>query len=156
MTTAIRLVLAVAGLGMAAYGVSLLWDVQTADQISLLIWLAAGLIAHDAILAPIYTMFGHAGRRLLPSTVWAPVLVAGAATLILVLLSLPVLAPRPADKTPDNATILDRPYGLGLGIVVAVIWVLAAAVAVRNHRSLRSHPASGDPGPTDRGRDRVR
>ncbi|MGJ0120995.1 hypothetical protein ACQ7HM_17470 [Williamsia sp. MIQD14] len=161
MITAIRLILVLAGVGMAAYGISLLWDVQTADQISLLIWLAAGLIAHDAILAPIYTMFGHAGRRLLPSTVWAPVLVAGAATLILVLLSLPVLAPRPDDKTPVNATILDRPYGLGLGIVVALIWVLAAVVATRNHRSLRRAPLSGDPasddpGATDRGRDRVR
>ncbi|WP_299571889.1 hypothetical protein [uncultured Williamsia sp.] len=137
MTAAVRVLLVLAGIGMAVYGVTLITDFTPRDQLSVLIWAIAGLLVHDAILAPTYSILGHAGSRLLPSTVWAPVLVATAATLVLVALAFPVLAPRPAGERPMNATILDRPYGLGLTIAVVLIWVLAAAVAVRNHRSAR-------------------
>ena len=135
MTIAIRTLLVLLGVGMAVYGVTLITDFTPRDQLSVVIWAVAGLLVHDGILAPIYSVLGHAGSRLLPSTVWAPVLVATAATLVLVVLALPVLSPRPAEQRPMNATILDRPYGLGLTIAVVVIWVLAAAVAIRNHRS---------------------
>lgn len=137
MTAAVRVLLVLVGIGMAAYGVTLITDFTPRDQLSVVIWAIAGLLVHDAILAPTYSILGHAGSRLLPSTVWAPVLVATAATLVLVVLALPVLAPRPAGERPLNSTILDRPYGLGLAIAVILIWVLAAAVAVRNHRSAR-------------------
>ena len=137
MTAAVRVLLVLAGIGMAAYGVTLVTDFTPRDQLSVVIWAIAGLLVHDAVLAPTYSILGHAGSRLLPSTVWAPVLVATAATLVLVVLALPVLAPRPAGERPLNSTILDRPYGLGLTIALVLIWVLAAAVAIRNHRSAR-------------------
>ncbi len=136
--TAVRGLLVLGGVAMVAYGISLLWDVKTADQVSLLIWLAGGVIVHDALLAPVYSMFGHAGKKLLPSTLWAPILVASAATLILLVLALPVILPRPTAQVPQNPTILDRSYGLGLTVVLVVIWALAALVALRNHRSLRT------------------
>lgn len=141
MTTAVRVLLILAGVGMAAYGVTLITDFTPRDQLSIVIWAVAGLLVHDAILAPTYSVLGHAGSKLLPSTLWAPILVATAATLVLVVLALPVLSPRPAGERPLNATILDRPYGLGLTIAVVIIWVLAAAVAVRNHRSARHRAA---------------
>ncbi|MGZ8179413.1 hypothetical protein ACXVUM_15905 [Williamsia sp. SKLECPSW1] len=145
MITAIRGLLVLAGVGMAVYGVTLITDFTARDQLSVVIWAVAGLLVHDGILAPTYSVLGHAGSRLLPSTVWAPVLVATAATLVLVVLALPVLAPRPAGETPMNSSILDRPYGLGLSIAVALIWVLAALVAVRNHRSARRRAVSSGP-----------
>ena len=145
MTAAVRVLLVLAGIGMAAYGVTLVTDFTPRDQLSVVIWAIAGLLVHDAVLAPTYSILGHAGSRLLPSTVWAPVLVATAATLVLVVLALPVLAPRPAGERPLNSTILDRPYGLGLTIALVLIWVLAAAVAVRNHRSARRAGTQTEP-----------
>ncbi|MEH3154574.1 MAG: hypothetical protein PGN29_04250 [Gordonia paraffinivorans] len=145
MTAAVRVLLVLAGIGMAAYGVTLITDFTPRDQLSVVIWAIAGLLVHDAILAPTYSVLGHAGSRLLPSTLWAPLLVATAATLVLVVLALPVLSPRPAGERPMNATILDRPYGLGLTIAVVLIWALAAAVAVRNHRSARRRAAPTEP-----------
>ncbi|GAA2071526.1 hypothetical protein [Williamsia deligens] len=140
MTAAVRVVLVLVGVAMGVYGITLITDMTTRDQLSILIWAAAGLLVHDGILAPVYSILGHAGSRLLPSTVWAPVLVATAATLVMVLISLPVLAPRPSGERPMNGTILDRPYGLGLALALVVIWVLAGLVAVRNHRSVRTRP----------------
>lgn len=145
MTAAVRVLLVLAGIGMAAYGVTLVTDFTPRDQLSVVIWAIAGLLVHDAVLAPTYSILGHAGSRLLPSTVWAPVLVATAATLVLVVLALPVLAPRPAGERPLNSTILDRPYGLGLTIALVLIWVLAAAVAIRNHRSARRRGSPTEP-----------
>lgn len=145
MTAAVRVLLVLAGIGMAAYGVTLVTDFTPRDQLSVVIWAIAGLLVHDAVLAPTYSILGHAGSRLLPSTVWAPVLVATAATLVLVVLALPVLAPRPAGERPLNSTILDRPYGLGLTVALVLIWVLAAAVAIRNHRSARRRGSPTEP-----------
>lgn len=144
MTAAVRVLLVLVGIGTAAYGVTLITDFTPRDQLSIVIWAVAGLLVHDAILAPTYSILGHAGSRLLPSTLWAPLLVATAATLVLVVLALPVLSPRPAGERPMNATILDRPYGLGLTIAVVLIWVLAGAVAIRNHRSAHRRASSSE------------
>ncbi len=48
---------------MAAYGVTLITDFTPRDQLSVVIWAIAGLLVHDAILAPTYSILGHAGSR---------------------------------------------------------------------------------------------
>ena len=63
---------------------------------------------------------GFAGRRLIRGRWWTPVSVAGLCTAVLVLLAIPVYA-RPGAR-PDNLTVLDRNYPVGLWISLAVVW----------------------------------
>ena len=46
MTTAVRVLLVLAGVGMAAYGVTLITDFTPRDQLSIVIWAIAGLLVH--------------------------------------------------------------------------------------------------------------
>lgn len=130
----IRLILILIALGFGFYGVSLLLDMPRPDQLSIVFWLAGGLIAHDAIFAPACIALGYGGKKVLPERWWPPVLIAASASLIVLILSLPVVLPRSAEKTPDNATILDRPYGVSVAIALALIWVLTVAlVLIQRH-----------------------
>ncbi|SIR76758.1 hypothetical protein [Williamsia sterculiae] len=136
---AIRLLLVLGALPIGWYGVSLIWEMNTIDKTSIGIWLIGGLIAHDAIFAPLCIAAGFGARRFLPQRWWPPVLAASAATLLLVLLAGPVLWPRSAaTAAPGNnesATLLDRPYGLALAIAVLVIWALVVVTIARGRRS---------------------
>lgn len=131
----IRLILVLIALGLGFYGISLLWDMPGPDRLSIVFWLAGGLIVHDALFAPACIALGYGAKKVLPQQWWPPVLIATTASLIVVILSLPVLLPRSPEKTPDNATILDRPYGLSVTIALVIIWVLAIALIVVQRRN---------------------
>jgi hypothetical protein len=105
------------------------------DQLSIVFWLAGGLIAHDALFAPACIALGYGGTKLLPDRWWSPVLIAVSTSLVVLILSLPVLLPRSPEKTPDNATILDRPYGVGVAVALAIIWTLTIAVVLIQRRT---------------------
>ncbi|PXW31852.1 UNVERIFIED_CONTAM: hypothetical protein DES50_104261 [Williamsia faeni] len=136
----VRLCLILPALALGCYALWLIWDMPRPDQLSIIFWLAGGLIAHDALFAPACIALGFAAKKLLPQQWWPPVLIATSASLIVLILSLPVLLPRSEDKYPDNATILDRPYGLGVLIALAIIWFLAVGlVLVQRHN--RAAPA---------------
>lgn len=130
----IRVILVLAALALGCYGLSLIWAMPRADQLSIVFWLAGGLIVHDALFAPACIALGYGAKRLLPQQWWAPALLAVSASLVVLILSLPVLLPRSPEKTPDNATILDRPYGVSVVIALAVIWLLAIAVILVRRR----------------------
>lgn len=142
-TRLIRALLIVGAVPVAWYGLSLIWEMSPADIMSIVVWLIAGLIVHDAVFAPLCIAAGHAAKNILPQRWWAPVLAGGSATVLLVLLALPVILPRPEGKAApggnESLTILDRPYGLGLTLAVLVIWALVVVMVVRN-RHARSHP----------------
>ncbi len=148
---AIRVLLILAALPIGWYGLSLISDMMPADKMSILVWLIGGLIAHDAIFAPACIAAGHGVKRILPHRWWPPVLAASSATLILMLLSVPVLLPRSAAKmAPGNnesGTILDRPYGLGLTIALVIIWMLAIGLVVkyRHDRSTTTQVIEPEP-----------
>ncbi|WP_020104939.1 hypothetical protein [Nocardia sp. 348MFTsu5.1] len=130
----IRLFLILMALALGCYGLSLLWAMPRPDQLSIVFWLAGGLIAHDALFAPACIALGFAAKKLLPQAWWPPVLIAASASLIVLILALPVLLPRSEDKYPDNATILDRPYGLGVLVALGIIWLMAIIlVLVQRH-----------------------
>lgn len=138
----IRLVLIVSALALGGYGISLVWAMPGRDQLSIVFWLVGGLIAHDALFAPLCIALGLSARRVLPQRWWIPTVLALAASLIVLILSLPVLLPRPSDKYPDNATILDRPYGTSVVIALAIIWVLTAAIVMIQQRVTRPAPTT--------------
>ncbi len=132
----LRLLVGAAGLAAGAYGGWLLWA-QRDDAPSLGLWLAAGVLLHDAVLAPLLVAGGLLLARVLPPAWRAPVAVAVIVWGSLTLLAIPVLGEFGA--LPDNPTLLDRPYLATWAVLTAVTAALvtAAALARRSRRVAR-------------------
>jgi hypothetical protein len=118
--TVARVVLLVAGLAISLYGAWLLWELPTVIIVRIAVWAAVGVIVHDFVFAPLSAVTGLAGRRLIGGRWWTPVTVAGLCTVVLALLAVPVYS-RPGAR-PDNMTVLNRDYPLGLWISLAGVW----------------------------------
>jgi hypothetical protein len=120
VVTSTRVFLVALGLAVGAYGVVLVADNSPDVIVRIVVWALIGVLLHDAVFAPVCLALGFAGRRLLPSKWWTPVLVAAVLTVVLVLLAIPVY-----DKPGlhlDNLTVLDRNYEAGFWIALAVVW----------------------------------
>jgi hypothetical protein len=129
-----RLLLGGLGTLVGLYGAYLVLTRQDTDQlVSAAVWLAAGVVLHDAVLAPVVLGVVYVGSRLVP----APARVPAAAALVVLgsatVLAIPVLGRFGA--LPDNPTLLDRDYTAGW-LVLAGLVVLAAGAAtlVRSRR----------------------
>ncbi|MBF6214788.1 hypothetical protein IU487_27680 [Nocardia puris] len=136
--TIIRVLLAAVGIGLAAYGLSLLLDLPPADLRSIGIWFTAGILAHDAVFAPLAAAAGLTARRAIPPRRWTPLAYATVATITLILVAVPVLG----RSSTGNPTVLDRDYPLGLAIALAAVWLtaLGATLAIWQRTSSRSRP----------------
>ena len=119
----------IGGLGvvLGAYGAWLALTRQDAGQlVEIAVWLAAGVVLHDVVVAGVVLAGVALGRRVLPGPWQAP------ATLGLVvwggvtLMAVPVLGRFGARA--DNPTLLDRPY-LASWAALTVVAVLVVAVA---------------------------
>jgi hypothetical protein len=119
--TAVRVFLLAAGVALGVYGAVLLWDNSTTVLIRIVVWAAVGVVVHDFVFAPLCAAAGWAGRALLPVQWRSPVAVAALCSVVLVLLAIPVYS-KPGLR-PDNPTVLDRDYALGLWISIAAVWV---------------------------------
>jgi hypothetical protein len=136
-----RLLIGAAGTAFAAYGVWLLLSRQRLDQLfSVALWLAGGVVAHDALLAPLSIAAVWLGARLLPAGVRGPAAVGGLVLGSLTVVALPVLIA--AGRRDDNPTLLDRDYLAGWAVVslLVVIAVLGAGAL----GSYRSRAGKGD------------
>jgi hypothetical protein len=118
--TLIRIVLAAAGLMAGLYGAWLLWEFPVVIIVRIVIWAVAGVVLHDFVFAPLCAAFGFAGRRLIRGPWWTPVTVAALCTAVLALLAIPVYD-KPGLR-PDNPTVLNRDYPLGLALSIAIVW----------------------------------
>ena len=118
--TSMRALLIAVGLALGAYGAVLLWDNPPVVLIRIVMWAAVGLVVHDFVFAPLCVAVGLAGRRLLPARWRSPVAVAALCTVVLAVLAIPVYG-KPGMR-PDNPTVLNRDYPLGLWISLAVVW----------------------------------
>jgi hypothetical protein len=138
-----RVALAALGVLVAAYGGWLLLSRQdTAGNLDALLWLAGGVLVHDALLAPAVVALCWVGARLLPA-VARPAAAAGVVVLgSLSLLAVPFLGGFGRDNAPDNATLLDRDYTAGYLVLVAVVLVVVVlpvlVVSVRRDGSGRA------------------
>lgn len=126
-----RLLLGIVGAAVVGYGGWLLVTRED-DLVDVAVWLVAGVVLHDAVLALVTLALGALAVRLVPSAARAPVavgfVVLGTATLFAV----PVLGRFGA--RPDNPTLLDRNYWAGwlvLAGLTALAVVLAALVRSR-------------------------
>ena len=123
-----RAVLIVLGVAVGGYGAVLLLDNPPVIIMRILVWAVAGAIVHDFVFAPVAAAMGFAGRRLIRGRWWTPVSVAGLCTAVLALVAVPVYA-KPGAR-PDNLTVLDRNYPVGLWISLAVVWACVPAYLV--------------------------
>ena len=122
------------GVALGAYGTWLALTRQDTGQlVEIAVWLAAGVLLHDVVIAGVVLAAAALGRRFLPGPWRAP------ATLALVvwggvtLMAVPVLGRFGARA--DNPTLLDRPYlGAWAALTVATVLVVAVGGLVRARR----------------------
>jgi hypothetical protein len=128
----VRWLLGALGVLLAGYGGWLLVSRED-DLVDVAVWLLAGVVLHDAVLALVTVALGALAVRLVPAPARAPVVVGfvvlGSATLFAV----PVLGRFGARG--DNPSLLDRDYTAGW-LVLAGLTVLAvvAAALVRSRK----------------------
>jgi hypothetical protein len=139
---AVRIVLVVLGVVLGGYGAVLLWENPPVIIMRILVWALVGVVLHDLVFAPVCVALGFAARRLIPGKWWPPVAVAVFCSVVLVFLAIPVYG-KPGMR-PDNMTVLDRNYPLGLWISLGVVWAcvplyyLAAQLRMRVGRDAPS------------------
>ncbi|MFG1795524.1 hypothetical protein [Nocardia sp. NPDC049149] len=134
--TTIRILLVLAGIWFGWYGIGLLLDFPRADLISIALWFGGAILLHDAIFAPLSALVGVTARRILPGSWWGLAACGAVCTVALVLIAAPVLGRGHA--MPDNPTVLDRNYPLGLTVTITLIWVLVAVTAATRFRRTRT------------------
>jgi hypothetical protein len=117
----VRAALIAAGLALMVYGATLLADQPPVVLVRIGTWAAGGVLLHDFVFAPLCAALGFAGVRLIPGRWRAPVAVAALGTVVLLLLAVPVYDT--PGRRPDNLTVLDRDYRLGLAVAVALVWI---------------------------------
>jgi hypothetical protein len=134
-----RLVLGAVGVALTAYGGWLAVSRQDTDQlVEIGVWVVAGILLHDVVLAGVVLVAGWLGRRVLPPPWQGPAALALLVWGSLTVMAIPVLGRFGA--RPDNPTLLDRPYlGSWLALTVAAMAVTAVAGVVRG----RSRSARG-------------
>ncbi|HYR17537.1 MAG TPA: hypothetical protein VEQ67_25480 [Mycobacterium sp.] len=115
-----RVTLVVLGLVVGVYGAVLVLDNPPVIIIRIVVWALVGIVLHDLVFAPICVALGFAGRRLISGRWWPPIALAALCSVVLVFLAVPVYG-KPGMR-PDNMTVLDRNYELGLWISLAIVW----------------------------------
>lgn len=132
----IRVVVGLIGIGVLAVGAHKFFALP--DRESILKWAIVPAIIHDLLVAPAVCLLGWAAGRLLPTWTRVPLLAGTLVTAGLVLVSLSVLGKHGA--SPLNPSLDNRDYGLGLAVVLALVWggvtmwLLGSAVLRRRSR----------------------
>jgi hypothetical protein len=149
------MVLIVVGIALGAYGALLLFENPPVIIVRILVWAVVGAIVHDFVFAPLCAALGFAGRRLVRGRWWTPVTVAALCTVVLGLLAIPVYG-KPGMR-PDNMTVLNRDYPLGLLLSITIVWacvplyyLLTRLLPVRQDEVVEGHGAEdvhGQPPP---------
>jgi hypothetical protein len=122
------LLLGVAGVAAGLYGVALLLDDPLGDLVEIVVWLVAGVLLHDLVLAPLSLVAAAGSRRVLPEAARGSITVGAVVLVAVTLVAIPVLGRFGA--SPGNDTLLDRNYVAGwltvgglvaLGVVLGVL-----------------------------------
>jgi hypothetical protein len=124
------------GSAFLATGVrSLLGAAADTHPVAAATWVVGLAIAHDLVLVPTVLLVGVAVRRLAPPAVRASLaaalLIAGCVSLI----AWPLV--RGYGRIAGNPSILPRDYGVGLGLVLAVVGTATVVGVLRQRRAAR-------------------
>jgi hypothetical protein len=135
-----RVLLAVTGLALLAYGAVLTWEFaasRTVNAVQGAAWFIGGPLVHDGIVAPVVGLTGLALTRIVPRPWRTPVITGVVVSGVLALVAVPLLW-RPYG-TAVNPGLHDRDYGTGLTVALATVWaaVIVAGV-IRQTRATRT------------------
>ncbi|MGW5388254.1 hypothetical protein [Nocardia sp. NPDC003963] len=138
--TTLRLLLLVAGLALAAYGLTLLVDLGSATAREIVLVALVAILLHDAVFAPLCAAAGYVARRFVPATWWGVLTCGAVCAVTSALVALPMLL----SPASGNSSLLDRDYPAGLAAAILVTWavLLCAHLAVR--RRARRSPRHGE------------
>jgi hypothetical protein len=125
-------VLIALGAATTAYGLALLLGLGADQVVGIAVWLAGGLVVHDAIIAPAVVLLGVVAATRAPGWLRTPLLWVLVVLGPLTLVAVPVLGRFGAKA--DNPTLLDRNYLLGYALVVVLVVGAAGVMAVRRRR----------------------
>lgn len=136
-----RILLAIAGIGLAAYGVfRLLSEIPTHSLLVLAVWLIAALVIHDAILAPSVIGVGWLLRRYVPDRGRRYLQAALIMIALVTVIAVPMIFLR--GSQPAVKALLLRNYAANLILIMGIIAVISLILyAVRVARD-RSHAAA--------------
>jgi hypothetical protein len=123
---ALRLLLGATGVVLIAVGVVFLSDDPFGDLVGVGAWLAGGVVAHDAVIAPLVIVVGALGVPRLPRAFRAPAVVGLVVLMTVTLMAVPVIG-RFGAKADDHG-LLDRPY-VALWLAFAALVVVAVVIA---------------------------
>jgi hypothetical protein len=123
---ALRLVLGATGVVLVLVGVVFLSDDGVGDLVGVGAWLVGGVVAHDAVVAPLVVVVGVLGVPRLPPAFRAPAVVGLVVLMTVTLMAVPVIG-RFGAKADDHG-LLNRPY-VALWLVFAVLVVVAVVIA---------------------------
>ena len=138
-----RLGLGAVGVLVAAYGVFRLLELGWDNLVATVVWLAGGVVLHDAVLAPLVITVCALAVLVLPTRAGRAAAAGGLLVLgTVTLTAVPVLGRFGAK--PDNPTLLDRPYVAGW-LLLAGLVVLGAVLAGwwGTRRGRRPDPVGG-------------
>jgi hypothetical protein len=139
-----RRALIAAGMLVMAYAIAGAVTDPDVRLIGVLVFLAAVLVAHDAVLLPAVLAAGALISRFVPAGARGAVRAAAVASLAVTVVALPLVLG--FGRRADNPSLLPRPYGAGLLLILGLIWATAVAwiVARLIHKHLvRSRRAAG-------------
>ena len=94
-----------------------------------LAWLFGALVVHDAVIVPLTMLAGRATRRARPLVIRTPLQVALALTGVVTLYAVPLLLGYGRGAQPGNASVQPLNYRTSWLVVVALVWLAAAALA---------------------------
>lgn len=86
-------------------------------------------VVHDLLLAPVVVLAGWGLAKVVPARARGPVQAALIVSAMVALLSVPFV--RGYGRVSTNPSILPRNYGGGLAVILAAVWVVAAAAIAR-------------------------
>ena len=136
---ALRFSLGAVGVVLALVGVWHLLGNGFADLAATVAWLVGGVVAHDALIAPLVVLLGVGLLPRLPSWGRGPAVAGFVVLLTVTLTAVPVLGRFGAK--PDDPWLLPRPYGaLWLAFALVVVAAVVGASVLRRRRSGKGAP----------------
>jgi hypothetical protein len=132
-----RIILAVAGIALLAFGVfRLLSEIPPHSLLILAVWLVAALVLHDALLAPSVVGVGWLLRRYVPARGRRYVQVALIMIALVTVIAIPMIFLR--GSQPAAKALLLRNYGANLILIIGILGIVSLILyAVRVVREAR-------------------
>jgi hypothetical protein len=132
-----RVLLGAGGVALVLVGLWHLLALDLPDLVDAVVWLGAGVLVHDAVVAPLVVVAGLAVLPRLPAYARAPAVVGAVVLGSVTLLAVPALGRFGARD--DVPSLLPRPYA-ALWLLVVVLVVAAVVVASLLRRRVGAPP----------------